>query len=88
MLVRHGRTCEKKGFGEKGFARLLDAAHQRRVGDLVLLWEDCTHHCTDHVDAAMRRELIAASRSGPRIPSRPHACRLRSGQRDSHGTPT
>lgn len=55
MLMHHGRSHEKKGFREKDFARLLDAVHQQLGGDIVLLWDNCTHH----VDAAMR-ELIAA----------------------------
>ncbi|MFH9424966.1 IS630 family transposase [Streptomyces sp. NPDC017529] len=53
MLVHHGRKGERKGFREQDFARLLDAAHQQLRGDLVLLWDNYTHH----VDATMR-ELI------------------------------
>jgi putative transposase len=53
MLVRHGRKGEKKDFREKGFASLLDAAHQQLGGNIVLVWENNSHH----VDAAMR-ELI------------------------------
>lgn len=55
ILVHHGRKGEKKGFREKDFAVLLDAAHQQLGGPVVLLWDNYTHH----VDAAMR-ELIAA----------------------------
>ncbi|MEU6091011.1 transposase [Streptomyces sp. NPDC047085] len=55
MLVHHGRTGEKRGFREKDFAALLDAAHQQLGGPVVLVWDNYTHH----VDAAMR-ELIAA----------------------------
>jgi len=54
MLVHHGRKGEKKGFREKDFAALLDAAHQQLRGPLVLVWDNATQH----VDAAMRR-LIA-----------------------------
>ncbi|MGR3937538.1 transposase [Streptomyces sp. BRA346] len=55
MLAHHGRKGEKKGFREKDFAALLDAAHQQLGGPIVLVWDNYTHH----VDAAMR-ELIAA----------------------------
>nr|WP_237313660.1 transposase [Streptomyces sp. AMCC400023] len=53
MLVHHGRKGEKKGFRERDFASLLDAAHQRLGGNIVLVWDNYSHH----VDAAMR-ELI------------------------------
>lgn len=53
MLVHRGRAGEKKGFREKDFAELLDAAHQQLGGNIVLVWDNYTHH----VDAAMR-ELI------------------------------
>lgn len=55
MLVHHGRKGERKGFREKDFAALLDAAHQQLGGPVVLVWDNYTHH----VDAAMR-ELIEA----------------------------
>jgi putative transposase len=54
MMVHRGRNGEKKGFREKDFAALLDAAHQQLGGNIVLLWDNYTHH----KDAAMR-ELIA-----------------------------
>lgn len=52
-LVHHGRKGEKKGFREKDFASLLDGAHQQLGGNIVLVWDNYSHH----VDAAMR-ELI------------------------------
>jgi putative transposase len=55
MLVHHGRKGERKGFREKDFAALTDAAHQQLGGPVVLVWDNYTHH----VDAAMR-ELIEA----------------------------
>lgn len=55
MLVHRGRKGEKKGLREKDFAGLLNAAHQRLGGLVVLVWDNYTHH----VDAAMR-ELITA----------------------------
>jgi hypothetical protein len=55
MLVHHGRKGEKKGFRERDLAALLDAAHQRLRGPLVLVWDNAT----GHIDAAMRT-LIAA----------------------------
>ncbi|MEU3343091.1 transposase [Streptomyces sp. NPDC006668] len=54
MLVHHGRKGETKGFREKDFAALLDATHQQLGGNIVLVWDNYSHH----VDAAMR-ELIA-----------------------------
>jgi putative transposase len=53
-IVCHGRTGERKGFREKDFAALLDAAHQQLDGPIVLVWDNSTQH----VDTAMRR-LIA-----------------------------
>ncbi|MDO0930235.1 transposase [Streptomyces sp. DG2A-72] len=53
MLVHHGRKGEKKGFREKDSASLLDAAHQQPGGNIVLIWDNYSHH----VDATMR-ELI------------------------------
>ncbi|WP_308299099.1 hypothetical protein [Streptomyces sp. GESEQ-35] len=53
MLVHHGRNGEKKGFRERDFASLLDAAHQQLGGNIVLVWDNYSHH----LDAAMR-ELI------------------------------
>ncbi|WP_371749965.1 IS630 family transposase [Streptomyces sp. NBC_01283] len=54
ILSHHGRKGEKKGFRERDSARLLDAAHQQLGGNIVLLWDNYTHH----VDATMQ-ELIA-----------------------------
>nr|WP_228472851.1 transposase [Streptomyces cyaneochromogenes] len=50
MLVHHGRKGEKKGFRERDFASLLDSAHQQLGGNIVLVWDNYSHH----VDAAMR----------------------------------
>ena len=57
MRIQHGRKGEKKGFREKDFAALLDAAHQQLGGPLVLVWDNAT----GHVDAAMR--ALIATRS-------------------------
>jgi len=53
MLVHHGRKGEKKGFRERDFASLLDAAHQRLGGNIVLVWDNYSHH----VDAAMHEPI-------------------------------
>jgi transposase len=54
MLVRHsGRRGEKKGFRERDFAALLDAAHQQLGGKIVLVWDNSTQH----IDARMRELL-------------------------------
>jgi len=56
MLVHHsGRRGEKPGFGERDFARLLDAAHQQLGGHIVLVWDNSSHH-----KDALMRELLAA----------------------------
>ena len=46
---------ERKGFTEKDYARLLDAAHQQLGGPLVVVWDGLN----THVSGAMR-ELVAA----------------------------
>lgn len=51
MLVHHGRKGEKKGFREKDFASLLDAAHQQLGGITVLVWDNYSRH----VDATIAR---------------------------------
>jgi DDE superfamily endonuclease len=56
-IVHHGRKGEHKGFREKDFAALLDAAHQQLGGPLVLVWDNSTHH----VDTAMRALIAARS---------------------------
>jgi transposase len=54
--VRAARRGDKrKGFTEKDYARLLDAAHQQLGGPLVLVWDNLN----THVSKAMK-ELIAA----------------------------
>lgn len=51
MLVNRGRRGDPKGFREKDFAQLLDLAHQRLPGPMLLIWDNSTQH----VDAKMRR---------------------------------
>ncbi|MEV0694679.1 transposase [Streptomyces sp. NPDC050388] len=54
MLVHHaGRRGEKKGFRERDFAALLDAARQQLGGKIVLVWDNSTQH----KDAQMRQLL-------------------------------
>jgi transposase len=56
--ARSGRRRDgdkRKGFTEKDYARLLDAAHQQLGGPLVLAWENLN----THTSRAMR-ELTAA----------------------------
>ena len=52
---RAGGKDHRKGFTEKGYAGLLDAAHQQLGGPLVVVWDNLN----THVSAAMT-ELIAA----------------------------
>jgi putative transposase len=54
VRVHHGRKGEAKGFAETDYAALLDAAHQRLGGPIVLLWDNLNAH----VSATMRR-LVA-----------------------------
>lgn len=54
MIVHRGRRGDRKGFREKDFAALLDDAHQRLRGPMVVIWDNYTHH-TD----AKVRGLIA-----------------------------
>ncbi|MDQ0987938.1 transposase [Streptomyces sp. V2I9] len=59
MLVHHPhRRGEKKGFRERDFAGLLDAAHHQLGGNMVLVWDNSTQH----VDALLRR--LPSARSG------------------------
>jgi transposase len=53
--THRGRKGEPKGFAEADYAALLDAAHQRLGGPIVLLWDNLN----THVSAVMRR-LVAA----------------------------
>lgn len=55
MRTHRGRKNDPKGFREKDFAALLDAAHQQLGGPVVLVWDNYTAH----VDRLMR-ELIDA----------------------------
>ncbi|MCX5205699.1 transposase [Streptomyces sp. NBC_00237] len=56
ILVHHpGRRSERKGFRERDFARLLDMAHQQIGGNIVLVWDNSSHH-----KDALMRELLAA----------------------------
>jgi DDE superfamily endonuclease len=49
------RGEKRKGFTEKEYARLLDAAHQQLAGPVVLVWDNLNAH----VSGAMA-ELVAA----------------------------
>lgn len=53
-IIYHGRKQEKKGFDERDYARLLDAAHQQLGGPIVVVWDNIN----THTSAAMR-DLIA-----------------------------
>ena len=54
--VHHGRRGEKrKGFTETGYARLLDAAHARLAGPVVLVWDNLNAHVS-----GVMAELVAA----------------------------
>jgi putative transposase len=54
MLVHHsGRRGEKKGFRERDFAALLDAARRQLGGKIVLVWDNSTQH----KDVQMRQLL-------------------------------
>jgi hypothetical protein len=63
MLVYRGRKGEKKGFRERDFASLLDAAHQQLGGNIVLVWDNYSHH----VDAAIR-DLIGKTAVADGLP--------------------
>jgi hypothetical protein len=52
---RGAQTSRRKGFTETDYAALLDAAHQRLGGPIVLVWDNLN----SHVSAAMV-EMIAA----------------------------
>jgi len=52
---RARRGDKRKGFTEREYARLLDAAHQQLGGPVVLIWDNLN----THTSGAMR-ELIAA----------------------------
>ncbi|MGH3930866.1 MAG: transposase [Pseudonocardiaceae bacterium] len=49
--VHRGRKGEKKGFTERDYAALLDSAHQRLGGPIVLVWDNLN----THLSAVMRR---------------------------------
>ena len=55
MMIHCGRKGEPKGFRERDFAALLDAAYQQLGGPIVLIWDNLN----THVSAAMT-EIIAA----------------------------
>lgn len=42
--VHRGRKGEKKGFTERDYAALLDAAHQQLGGPIVLIWDNLNTH--------------------------------------------
>jgi transposase len=54
-LTYHGRKNEPKGFGERDYARLLDAAHQQLKGPIVLMWDNINTH-----KSTLMRQLIAS----------------------------
>lgn len=49
------RGDKRKGFAEKDYARLLDAAHQQLGGPLVVVWDNLNTHVSKAV-----KELVAA----------------------------
>jgi putative transposase len=49
------RGEKRKGFTERGYARLLDAAHQQLGGPLVLVWDNLNTHVS-----GVMRQLVAA----------------------------
>ena len=51
------RGDRRKGFSEVDYARLLDAAHRRLGGPLVLVWDNLN----THVSAAMAKIIAARS---------------------------
>lgn len=44
MMVHRGRKGEPKGFRERDFATLVDAAHQQLGGPIVLIWDNLQGH--------------------------------------------
>lgn len=66
MLVHHsGRRGEKKGFRERDFAALLDAARQQLGGKIVLVWDNSTQH----KDVQMRQFLAQKEEVADGFPS-------------------
>lgn len=55
--VHRGRKGERKGFDERDYAALLDAAHQRLGGPIVLVWDNLNTHRSN----AMTRLITARS---------------------------
>lgn len=53
-LVYRGRKGEKKGFDERDYIRLLDAAHQQLHAPIVLVWDNLNTH-----KSALMKRLIA-----------------------------
>jgi hypothetical protein len=51
----HGRKGEQKGFTERDYAALLDAAHQQLGGPIVLVWDGLNTH-----RSAVMQRLVAA----------------------------
>ena len=54
-MLHRGRKGDPKGFGERHFAALLDAAHQHLDGPIVVVWDGLPAH-----KSAKMRALIAA----------------------------
>jgi transposase len=55
--IFRGRKHEPKGFAEADYIALLDQAHQRLGGNIVLVWD----RLNTHLSAAMRRMIAARS---------------------------
>ena len=55
--IFRGRRHEPKGFAEADYIALLDRAHQRLGGNIVLVWD----RLGTHLSAAMRRMIAARS---------------------------
>jgi len=49
--THHGRKGEKKGFTEHDYAALVDTAHRRLGGPIILVWDNLN----THISAAMTR---------------------------------
>lgn len=66
MMLHRGRKGEKKGFRERDFTALLDAAHQQLGGPIVLVWDNLGGHTS-----ALMRTLTASRTCGGAISGNP-----------------
>jgi transposase len=57
IRIFRGRKHEPKGFAESDYIALLDQAHQRLGGNIVLVWD----RLNTHLSIAMRRMIAARS---------------------------